>query len=78
MPEPNGNKRPLVILSIAYNIVQMAIKKILEAIFENDFLDVSFGFRPNRVCHDALDELDRTIMNKPVNCVGGYGYWEIL
>lgn len=74
MTEPNGNKRPLVILSIAYNIVQMAIKKILEAIFENDFLDVSFGFRPNRGCHDALDELDRIIMNKPINCVGGYGY----
>jgi group II intron reverse transcriptase/maturase len=47
----------------------MGIKKILEAIFEVDFMDVSFGFRPNRSCHDALDVLDKTIMTKPINYV---------
>ena len=42
---------------------------ILEAIFEQDFIDTSYGFRPNRSCHDALTELDRIIMNAPVNFV---------
>lgn len=69
IPKPNGDKRPLGIPTIEDKIVQMAIKKILEAIFENDFLDVSFGFRLNRSCHDALDKLDRLIMTKPVNYV---------
>jgi group II intron reverse transcriptase/maturase len=47
----------------------MGIKKILEAIFEVDFMDVSYGFRPNRSCHDALEVLDKTIMTKPINYV---------
>ncbi len=50
-------------------LVQMGIKKILEAIFEVDFIDVSFGFQPNRNCHDTLDVLDKTVMTKPVNYV---------
>jgi RNA-directed DNA polymerase len=47
----------------------MAIKKILEAIFEADFIDTSYGFRPNRSCYDALGKLDKTIMTGPVNFV---------
>ncbi|MCL0037564.1 reverse transcriptase domain-containing protein [Thermodesulfovibrionales bacterium] len=47
----------------------MGIKRILEAIWEVDFVDVSFGFRPQRSCHDALEVLDKTIMTKPVNYV---------
>ncbi len=47
----------------------MAIKKILEAIFEQDFIDTSYGFRPNRSCHDALKQIDKTIMNCPVNFI---------
>ncbi len=50
-------------------IVQMALKKIFEAIFEQDFMDTSYGFRPNRSYHDTLTELDRIIMNTPVNFV---------
>jgi retron-type reverse transcriptase len=50
-------------------IVQMGIKKILEAIFEVDFKDVSFGFRPKRSCHEALNVLNKAIMTKPVNFV---------
>lgn len=69
IPKPNGDKRPLGIPTIEDKIVQMAVKKILEAIFENDFLDISFGFRPNRSCHNALDKLDRIIMTKPINFV---------
>jgi retron-type reverse transcriptase len=50
-------------------IVQMGVKKILEAIFEADFMDVSFAFQPNRSCHDDLDVLDKTIMTKPINYI---------
>jgi len=65
----NGGKRGLGIPTVEDKIVQMGIKKILEAIFEVDFLDVSYGFRPNRSCHQALDVLDKTIMTRPVNWV---------
>jgi len=69
IPKPNGDKRPLGIPAVEDKIVQMAIKKILEAIFEQDFLDTSYGFRPNRSCHDALKQIDNIIMNCPVNFI---------
>jgi len=69
IPKPNGKKRPLGIPAVEDKVVQMACKKILEAIFEVDFLDISYGFRPKRGCHDALDDLDRTIMREKVNYV---------
>jgi len=69
MPKPNGKKRPLGIPTVEDKIVQMALKKILEAIFEVDFLNVSFGFRPNRSCHDALDVVDKVIMTRSVNYI---------
>jgi retron-type reverse transcriptase len=47
----------------------MALKKILESIFEQDFIDTSYGFRPHRSCHDALKKLDKIIMNGLVNFV---------
>jgi len=69
IPKPDGKKRPLGIPTVEDKIIQMGIKKILEAIFEVDFKDVSYGFRPNRGCHQALDVLDKVIMTKPVNYV---------
>jgi RNA-directed DNA polymerase len=69
IPKSGGKKRPLGIPAVEDKIVQMAIKRILEAIFEVDFIDVSFGFRPKRSCHDALVAVDRVVMTKPVNYV---------
>jgi len=69
IPKPNGERRPLGIPVLEDKIVQMGIKNILEAIFEVDFVDVSYGFRPNRSCHQALDVLDKVVMTKPVNYV---------
>ncbi len=69
IPKSNGDRRPLGISAIENKIVEMGIKRILEAIYEQDFSDKSYGFRPNRSCHQALKELDSQIMTKPVNYI---------
>lgn len=69
IPKPKGGRRPLGIPFVEDKIVQMGLKKILEAIFEADFLDVSYGFRPERNCHQALDTLDKMVMARPVNYI---------
>ncbi len=67
IPKANGNMRPLGIPSVEDKIVQIGIARILEAIYEVDFLDFSYGFRPNRNCHQALKRLNQVIMIKPIN-----------
>lgn len=62
-------KRPLGIPDHEDKIVQRALAKILNAIYENDFLDSSFGFRPNRSCHDALKTLNVYIEKRPTNYI---------
>jgi len=69
IPKSKGGKRPLGIPAVEDKIVQMGLKKILEAIYEVDFLDVSFGFRPGRNTHQALDALDQAVMRRPVKVV---------
>lgn len=62
IPKPGSDKqRPLGIPALEDKLVQAGLGKILQAIYEQDFVDDSYGFRPGRGCHDALRELGRTI-----------------
>jgi RNA-directed DNA polymerase len=69
IPKGNGKLRPLGISTVEDKIVQRGLTRILEAIFEGDFLDVSHGFRPGRGCHGALQTYDRMVMTKRVSYV---------
>ena len=57
IPKPDGRTRPLGIPTVLDRVVQMAALLILEPIFEADFCDSSYGFRPGRSAHDALDAI---------------------
>jgi len=61
--------RPLGLPAIEDKIVQKGIARILEAIYEADFMDCSYGFRPKRSCHHALKAVNDTIMSKPVSYI---------
>ncbi|GAG63968.1 unnamed protein product, partial [marine sediment metagenome] len=67
--EGEGKVRPLGIPALEDKIVQIGITRILNAIFEPNFLDCSYGFRTGRSCHQALKRLDNTIMTKPVSYI---------
>ena len=61
IPKPGGKKRPLGIPTVKDRIVQAAVKRVIEPIFEQEFLPTSYGFRPGRGCKDALREVDTLI-----------------
>ena len=68
IPKPGSDKmRPLGIPALEDKIVQAGLSKILQAIYEQDFIEDSQGFRPNRSCHDALRALSQTVENQPIN-----------
>ena len=61
IPKPQGGRRPLGIPNVRDRVVQAAARLILEPIFEADFKDCSYGFRPGKSQHDALDEVRKHI-----------------
>src|ERR1019366_4982097 len=69
IPKPDGRERPLGIAALEDKIVQRALAEVLNAIWEEDFLGFSYGFRPGRGQHDALDALHVGILRKQVNWV---------
>lgn len=69
IPKPDGRRRPLAIAALEDKIVQRAIVQVLNAIYEEDFLGLSYGFRPGRSQHDALDALVTGIGKTKVNWI---------
>src|SRR5207302_6175078 len=69
IPKPDGRQRPLAIAALEDKIVQRAAAAVLNAIYEEDFLGFSYGFRPGRGTHDALDALDVGINSTKVNWI---------
>jgi RNA-directed DNA polymerase len=69
IPKDNGKQRPISIPALEDKIVQKAMVEILNAIYEQDFLDCSYGFRPGRGQHQALDEVGRVICTRPTGWV---------
>jgi RNA-directed DNA polymerase len=69
IPKPDGRQRPLGIAALEDKIVQHAVGTVLNQIYEEDFLGFSYGFRPRRSVHDALDALSVGILRKKVNWV---------
>ena len=69
IPKADGTERPLSILCLEDKIVQQAVVFVLEAVYEPEFLGFSYGFRPGRSQHDALDALSTGIYRKRVNWV---------
>src|SRR5246127_1028727 len=69
IPKPDGRQRPLAVAALEDKIVQRAVVEVLNAIYETDFLGFSYGFRPRRGQHDALDALAAGIYYKKVNWV---------
>jgi len=69
IPKPDGKQRPLGVTALEDKIVQRAVVAVLNAIYEEDFLGFSYGFRPGRSQHDALDALAVAICETPVNWI---------
>jgi retron-type reverse transcriptase len=69
IPKIDGSKRALSIWCLEDKIVQQAVATVLEAIYEEDFVGFSYGFRPGRSQHDALDALHAGIYRRQVNWV---------
>ncbi len=69
VPKPDGRQRPLGVAALEDKLLQRAVVEVLNAVYEADFLGFSYGFRPGRSPHDALDALAVGLRRKRVNWV---------
>jgi RNA-directed DNA polymerase len=69
IPKPDGTQRPLGIPTVRDRVVQAALRHVLEPIFERDFAEHSYGFRPGRRCRDALRRVDQLLQS---------GHWYVV
>ena len=69
IPKPDGRQRPLAVAALEDKIVQRATATVLNAIYEEEFLGFSYGFRPGRGAHDALDALMVGLTTRKVNFI---------
>jgi len=69
IPKEDGKQRPISIPSLEDKLVQMVVVNLMNAIYEQDFLRCSYGFRPGRSQHQALDEVGRVICTRPTGWV---------
>src|SRR6202040_2489539 len=69
IPKADGRQRPLGIAALEDKIVQQAVVTVLNQIYEEDFLGFSYGFRPGRSQHQALDALSYALLKRKVNYV---------
>ena len=69
IPKPDGKMRPLGIAAVEDKVVQQAARTVLECVYEQDFLGFSYGFRPGRSAHQALDALYVGITSRKVNWI---------
>lgn len=69
IPKENGTTRPIGISTVEDKIVQGALRDVLQAVYEQDFVDCSYGFRPGRNAHDAIRKLDGVIKRGNANYI---------
>ena len=69
IPKQGGKTRPIGVSAFEDKLVQDAVREVLEAIYEQDFLDCSYGFRPGRGAHDAIRTLDRIVHRGEVSWI---------
>jgi len=70
IPKPGKKElRPLGIFSVEDKLVQMAVKRVLDAIYEQDFLQSSHGFRKGKGCHTAIKAMHHSIMSKRISFI---------
>ena len=69
IPKPDGRQRPLAVAALEDKIIQRATTAVLNAIYEEDFLGFSYGFRPKRGAHDAMDALVVAIESRKMNFI---------